>query len=1371
MPHTVDHDDDDLGITPLEDKAIEASKLGATDDEISTVTKGTVELTSVPSAPSAPIAAPEATPVVPDTTESDLKPVTARETGALEPLAPDEDTPDDKIDTSMFLDMPDDVVEGVGLDVEDRIDSSIFREDIGDGNTKALEKQWERSTVDKYEDRFRAGLSIHDVPSHYKGAVLNKVYGKEKAEYVSTALTTAEYVEENGGWVNVANKVANMGLRDVAKLADMLTGGGISDKGLFVTNFDDLFPQEGMTFAQADNVLIDEVVRTLGVTSGFVASGGLFTGATAGVAKATELLTTSALVPKLAQPGSRVAGDIMAGFGSSVKFDLLSGTAYQTTKEVLGEDSEALAMIASLFFPMLVTKDGRNMMSAVSSATLGKTIDVAKKSPGIGIPIFMAENYLDDQSLKVLSNAHKNPEKFSTGFVKPHMKKVAEQWEAHRAAVNEESLIIESSGDYWKEVVDLDNPLVRSRRVEVIAVEDRVNAWLAKSGRDDLSNLEIPVYTAYRGVVDNEGLAFTEATYKQSFPEEHLRLTRDRARVARAYIDDLGKQATPADVAMADQFSDELATAMANRLKDEHELLMPRQLTTTEQLNRSGQYKLQTAEEMRANISRIDDTREDAYVLLTENIERDMAVSSETVFKAIDEIVTVERGPLTSRKDIPPYVLEVYQGIKQVEKETTGVVHTIEETEFLALNDAKKALDNKRGDTKTSFNLRIADAKKAVDAKSTEVATHKSNKPEPSAKGEPANPAIAAHKEKASALQEELKGLKTAQTEVKTEFTAAKTEMSQDKNVMLSRQQELGEIIAAQRVQVFADDPIAGLSTLLPTSTGEVMDAVKRVNKLLRQEYAKGINKDDFRVKNFTKIRKSLEDTMQGLGGPEGERVLRQWERGNNFYKQEIADPIDSTVLGAKFISRSKDGKSFQYYAEDVAEFGWDSANIDDIRNVIKVAGDTKATEKVLREFDPTGTEADLFAAESSKILTDYRDLAMSSLMTDLASVENRMGRQALTSPDEFVTNTRTVAAEWMDKHAAKLKLIPGLQREIDTLLVNQDEVLVRLNTHNELKAFRKGEVLKDLLRVMGHSSNISSIITKTSSTAALAEAIEGILTGGMPKVEGVALMEAETLRKVLGLSAAGNFKSMLARNYKSSLWDSTANHFDAARVMADLKNPQTKRNLELLIGKDEVDILESVAQVQLRGGIEETVEASFNLTSGQSGLIGSIMDSALDKVNKHQRRITSLGSLALRRARGFVPSAEYFQIYLATGALKYMGHQGSAQAIKAVITNHRKLGDLPEVLADVMNSGSYNRQVNKIVRDDLPWVDVPQAFKSDVSTALRKALNSIGLHIPEEDMREIIEHELEANGGKFIGPADLGVQGTPESAVTPSLR
>jgi hypothetical protein len=204
---------------------------------------------------------------------------------------------------------------------------------------------------------------------------------------------------------------------------------------------------------------------------------------------------------------------------------------------------------------------------------------------------------------------------------------------------------------------------------------------------------------------------------------------------------------------------------------------------------------------------------------------------------------------------------------------------------------------------------------------------------------------------------------------------------------------------------------------------------------------------------------------------------------------------------------------------------------------------------------------------------------------------------------------------------------------------------------------------------------------------------------------------------------------------------------------------------MEKIMGTENVLALDLLSDVTLLSGIDDSVTTTMNISSGQEGIMGNVMDKVLNVVANNEQRLTSLGSLALRRARGFAPGKEWFQVYLGTAALKYMGNQGNAAYIKAVIENHRKLGNIDTAL-NGLQGGSHGAVVTKVFTEGKSWQNLPVAFRNDSAIALRRVLQSLGLSLSHQESMAIVEQSIREEGGRVkpkFDDAPSEPEGIPE--------
>lgn len=1339
-----------LGLTPLEEKAIEAGTAGASDEDVRRATRGAVDITTVP-----PIEAPateteeiaqlsevpEETPEIPVAEEvmvSEDFPIATTQTETQqiereEPREPELILGEEAADISMFTDAS----ETFGVQPEDDGElladiTSTFTSLDPSMSAQEIEENQREEIVSEFDSKFKnRELDFHDIPIEHQREVLSRQnISKEEREALIFTADTVRYLdslrkgpEELGPLginLGIADRLAGHGLRGVAGMLDFLTYPvawgvgkipGVPQPSALQT-LSHYFPKEDYEFPDAPDLVVDNALRVLGMGTEFAAAGQTFVGAFSGVTK---------LLSKVVEPGvssqvfSTISDDLLLGLKGQVSFDTLAGASYQGTKEVLGEDSEALAIMNSILFPLMSSRSGRGLLLEGGKKSL-KLVNKASDYTLITPLIKKAgANFLDEKASNIAREASRNPEEFSQGLG-AWKKSFAEKWTAKRVAGIDETMIAKDAELYFKEIINFDDARVLERQKQTVRVEDEVNAWLKSSGNKELEELQMPVYLAYRGVTDNEALTFLETTYKHTFPEAHLKATRDRVATVQAFVEAKGPRATDGDVKLLSQMNDELIEAFDIRLQQEAVRLTPKAVNEVAQVEGAREREILSAGELRKTIKNVDEITDDTYVQLSERIDRDIPLSSETVLKTIDTIIAEDaKNLLTARKDVPSYAIEVFQKANSRRPEAALSPNEVRLNE---IDVAKRQLDIESADKNqgylqelSGFDVMIAEAKGAELAKLKKDRAH----------------TVSEHKKD-------------------TAINTAK------KKPMIAEEKSLELKVKQEKVKLGKTDQAALVAELVPVNTGEVVDAVKRVNKLLREEF-RALQPDTVKIENLQSIKSSLEETMGTLskGDVKAQSTLAQWERANSFYRTEIAERIDSTVLGNKYLSTTKDGKNFELYDEDIVNTAWDQAKLKDIEDTINLAVTTKPTERVIQDIakDAQAAKVDVeeLQATSLKLLEDYKALGISSLMKELATVKNTLGKN-IERPEKYMEAMKKTALEWVDKNSAKIKRVPGLQGEVDRILANNEEFFQRIDKYADLVAAREGPEVRELLRAMGHSDEIAKIIKDNESSNALATAIEGMITEGyhMPKIGDLNIPELGKFQKVLGIRGAREFQDILTRQYRSSVFDGTT--FNAQKVRADIENPSTRANMEKIFGEENVLALDVLSDTLMFSGIDDTVKTAARIRSGEEGIIGSVLDKALTAIAGNQQRLTSLGSLALRRARGFRPSAEWFQIYLGTEALKYMGNQGSAAYVKSIIENHRKLGNIDKALADLQKA-SQASVAQQVFESGASWHNLPLSYRNDASLSLRRVLQAVGLNISHQDSMAVVERAIRTEGGR----------------------
>lgn len=1252
-------------------------------------------------------------------------------------------------DISMFSDVPSDT-----QDIQEDFGVHTAFSDIpSDASVMDLENTAKENQLARWTgDIKRKEAKIADAPVDIQSELSDTIYGKELSRPVSNAMTTMEFINEHGGALGLADRLAGHGLRGVAGVLDFVTlpvAWGIGKvpgigQPSFLDTLSHYFPEENYEFRDADNLLVDDALRVAGVAAEFGAGGGVFGAALSGAAKVTSLVSRVPVGPNVTKTFSTISDDLLMDLPRQLAFDTISGAAYQGTKEILGDDSEVLPIMNSLLFPMLATKGGRDLLVAGGRSSLNAVNKASDYTLIAPLLKRASGNFLDNKAANISRESSANPEAFTQGMNK-WKKTLAENWTAKRVKGIDEAMVAESATEYFNSIINFKDTRVLERQTKVTTIEDNINEWRKTSGSLGLPEFQMPIYVAYRGVTDNTAMDFLEQTYKQTFPELHMKATRDRVETVQAFVKSKGEQSSAEDVALLRGLTDELSTALEDRIQREATGLTPRSVQEVDAVLGAREREIQTAGSLRKSIAIVDDLTDDAYVQMTEGVNRELPLSSGLVLKAVDDIIASDaKNILQSKKEVPAYVIEVYQGVKANRPEAAV---SPAEQRLQGIDVEKRELDIMGADRNQAFLQDLSGFDASIASKLDEISS--------------------APKPQKEALNKEIAALKKDRAHTVSSHKAETAINTAKKKPLIAEQKKLELEVKKEKIALGRDDPAALVADMLPVNSGEVIDSIKRVNKLIRDE-SRGISPDFAKIDNLQKIKGSLEETMGELSeqGLEGQATLGQWERSNSFYRNQIADKIDATALGTKYLKRTKDGKNFALYDEDIVDTAWNSAKLKDIDDTLRLATDTAETSKVLKSLEDGDIQLENLDDSTKKIIEDYKDLGVSSLMKELSIIDNTLGGR-IEDPAKYMEAMKKTALQWLDDHSAKVNRIPGLKTEVNRILANNEEFFQRIGKYNELVAAREGPEISALLKSMGHSSNVQSIIKDNESSNALATAIEGLISEGyaVPKIQGLEIPELQQFQRLLGIQGSSNFKELLAKQYRSSVWDGDT--FNATAVRADLDNPSTRANLEKIIGEENVLALDALSDTLLLSGIDDSVKTIQNIKSGETGVVGGVLDKALTLISGNQQKLSSLGSLALRRARGFRPSAEWFQVYLGTSALKYLGNQGSAAYVKAVIENHRKLGNIDKALGD-LSKASHAATALKVFTEELSWSNLPLAYRNDSALALRRVLQAVGLNINHQEALAVVERTIKEEGGRREVESGEPVSSVPvEAEVT----
>lgn len=1309
-------------------------------------------------------------------------------------------------DMALFQDIPEGVDPGVGSEME------LFK-DVDSGLTVGeLEKNEQTALFAEWETKRLAGdVAFSDMPVDVQTKVLEDRVDSGVTQAVLDTVSTMKYFNAlakgpkalgpAGIGLGVLDRLAGRGLRGGAMALDFLTYPiafgmgkipGLSEPS-FLRTLEYYIPKENSEFPDAPDLLVDEALNIAGMTAEFVGGGAAFTGAFAGVSRVLGKLLPAAgetvfgsTVTEGAAVSTKgfntISDDLLFSLESQAAFDTLAGASFQGTREMLDEDSIVLPIVNSMLIPLAATKGGRGLLwegTKLSGKALDKVTQITVVRPLIITPFIekplkqLGTRLLDNRAEAILiKNASIANAKDVAGEVvgrwspkgqarrfKESIEDFSMTWATNRvnnrAGGLTDAMIAEDAKLYFKELINFDDPRVKERTLRINKIQDSVNDWVKQNPKHEKLTMYVPL--AYRGVVDNAGVDYLDHSFRTMFPEVHLRDTRQRVETLSAYIRAKGTASTADEVAMLSQLGDDLEFSLNKRMASEKAALTPGAIRQTSDIGAAQETTILTAGQMRRNIVVLDDIADETYGLLTAQIDRSVPLSSERVLATIDDIIARDaKNILSDTKEVPAYVIDVYQGVKSKRPEAELTPREARHAEIIT---EKRDIDLHAADRKIAHLEEIGNVDAGIAVAQEKISNLRTQQVGPK------------RTESIKTLEAEVNLLKKERAHSEADqkkFTASNTAK---KKLLIAEEKQSEAVIKKEKLELGTTDQVALLADLVPVNTGEVIDSIKRVNKLLRDAH-RSMSPDTVLIENLEKVKVSLNDTMQDLKakGKVGAAALQLWETANSFYKNQIANPIDSTVLGNKYLSRTKDGKQFAQYDEDIVETAWTSAKLKDIEDTINlqfVAKDISATLKNLDEV--------LLAEKARKtadaILQDYRDLGVSSLMGELSKVNNTLGKN-LDNPEKYMELMKQAANQWMSANSAKVNRIPGLKTEIDRILMNNEEFFQRIVKYVELDEVVEGNQFGVLMDSMGHSSKIGKIIVNNESSNSLATTIEGFVTDGyrVPKVAGVEIQELAQFEKVLGVQAARNFKDLIHKQYISSVWDSSSSTLNAVKVRADLDNASTRANMIKIMGDENVLMLDNVSDSILLGGLDDTVTTNALIKSGEEGVYGAILDKALTLVSANQQKITSLGSLAMRRARGFAPSAEWFQVYLGTEAIKHLGNKSQANFIKHILTDHRRLGNIDGALDDLQRA-SNAAIAKKIFESGGSYHQLPVSFRNDSATALRRVLQSMGIVYSHEDAMALVESVIETEGGrKERRPVAEDIP-APEKSQEPELK
>lgn len=996
---------------------------------------------------------------------------------------------------------------------------------------------------------------------------------------------------------------------------------------------------------------LDDALRMTQTSAEFASGGGLLNVAAKGLTK----------------------GAYKVSMADDLAFSLLGGLGYQGALEAGASDTTALltAFLAPTG-PALLESATKATWTVAKITTVAPSMvffsKLSRYTP-FGMVTKYTKHKAEDTIYNLQSRLTDNPKMWDGHYLSKKARELVLSVPEKPLDLGEQKRQYKAISKWMHEVIP-DSPEIRAHVDKMRTLENKINSELPEGAEKLQFTLEQvygPVLTKQN---QRDGLNQIMHYVKLSNGEQYDSMIRQNRRVMFDYLEKnrgkLGEEETEAFTSIFKQQLDEInnareaiyAASNMGRLIDDS---MGTGYTVADDV---------VSKELRPLMDDMDEFLGQTYKTMLDQMPQDIPLDTTPLKESVRQLYS-DMGAFADPSNVPAYLKSIIRSLSSaVDDRTTSV------------NDARAAVHN-LAVKRTEVNQQLRDLR----ASQADEITRMGDAPDP----------------------KELKTIKARHTVEKKKLEDIRAALK----IEAEKMEATRPTSATQATDV--SETIDALPEPNLFSSGEIVEGLKEVNKLMREAYSSG-NFEQY--KNLERIKQGLSKSFDNLAEVD-EKAHQLYRSVNDGYSQVYARDFNESFAGrltdkGDHLHKLTSGRAVNQL--------WENADVETIdRFVRNFDGSRDYLDNFFANLDvPESTinpAKEQLEEMSQKALGFLKDTIYTSLGTQFRQLDMDTG----IDPANRLARLQEIVLTFQKKHGEKLKRIPGMESLTDDM----PATIAQISKYKEaLKVLDEQAQSSILTRILGPGHTGLDVLKNRP----VAEAMRDFLTEKLPAldIEGIdnpGLLEAQAseIRRYLRQGLVNEFTKEGNINFQQ---------MDELLAMGS----ETRNNLSMVLGESEVIKLDMIRY------------AGRALNEGETTFTALITDDPwLRKLEQLGLPLGRIGSLLQRRAI-FTPSGGYIAGAVSAKLINSIGAQMTSKALKIMVDRPLDLLHIDQILLNEMKQMTTKEQsqIKRVLEDPKAHLrELASWFPARVSEMTSANLAYLGIEMSRTQVETLITEAL----------------------------